>query len=83
LLPVGITNQGVIMSLILKAAFFGGLAYVVTRALRNPNTREALSSGLSSFREPSYAGGSMRPEHHPDETMWPASPQQSNTGPSS
>lgn len=61
------------MSVLIKAAVFGGLAYFVTRALRNPEVREKLMA----------AGESFKSEHHPDETMWPTSPQQSNFGPTS
>lgn len=65
------------MALLLKAAVFGGIAYAITRALRNPNVREALHSAGSS------RSGAPRSELHPDEQLWPSSPQQSNTGPTS
>jgi hypothetical protein len=64
------------MSLLLKAAVFGGIAYAITRALRNPNAQDALHT-------PSSGSGSFDPELHPDDTQWPTSPQRSNLGPSS
>jgi hypothetical protein len=64
------------MSLLLKAAVFGGIAYAITRALRNPNVQEALDSG-------SQGRGSFKSDLHPDEAQWPSGAQQSNTGPSS
>lgn len=61
------------MSLLLKAAVFGGIAYAITRALRNPSAQDALHT----------SGGSFDPELQPDDTQWPSSPQRSNLGPSS
>lgn len=61
------------MSVLIKAAVFGGLAYFVTRALRNPEVRDKLMA----------AGESFKSEHRSDETMWPTSSQQTNYGPSS
>jgi hypothetical protein len=67
------------MSILLRAAVLGGIAYFITRSLRgnSPMSRRSMGSG----------GASPLDELQPDEShVWPTSPSQpapANAGPTS
>ena len=66
------------MSLLLRAAVLGGIAYLITRSLRGYSLTR---------RRPMGSGASPLDDLHPDEShVWPTSPSQpasANAGPTS
>ncbi len=74
------------MSLLLRAAVLGGIAYYITRSLRN--NASSMQRGSSSSVSGSGGYGAPVNELHPGENnLWPTSesqqPASANAGPSS
>lgn len=83
------------MSLLIRAAVLGGLAYFITRSMRGPHAathvhRQRAGGGAAAGGTASPAGGTASPvgELHPGEdNVWPTSDSKTaaaaNAGPSS